>query len=284
MFWSTLLKDPTQNQQKKRQCTPEMESIQTREAEITNIKKMSDHRYNEAMEAKNNSCTKLVKFVSALMTGTRKQSSTTPKKKSVLEDTTQSKKQNVKKYQRLDEARRQVEATTKRIDKEIEFTERRKLILWTGGDKKGAVRELRKQKAAEKRKDSTLAALLTLDKHAEILEQADLQSTICNALACTSKDAVQQLDARKKDISVVESAVDNMQELNDCVDDVNAVLDPSDEFCEDELMKELEMSMTSCVDNEKITTLNVSYPVVPTLKPNAQKDEVMQFSSIMTAT
>ena len=39
MFWSTLLKDPTQNQQKKQQRTPEMESIQTREAEIKNIKK-----------------------------------------------------------------------------------------------------------------------------------------------------------------------------------------------------------------------------------------------------
>ena len=117
------------------------------------------------------------------------------------------------------------------------------------GQKSAAMRALKKAKQLESSVAANSASLDAVEQQVDLLAQAAVQKTLTSALETTSK-------SMKKDTKIVaraEKAVDDMAEVRDQAEDLNAAMSelanqgPND-IDEDELMEELEAMMESAAD------------------------------------
>lgn len=118
--------------------------------------------------------------------------------------------------------------------------------------KSAAMRALKKAKQLEASVAANSASLDAVEQQVDMLAQAAVQKTLTSALETTSK-------SMKKDTKIVaraEKAVDDMAEVRDQADDLNAAMSelanqgPND-IDEDELLEELEAMMESAEDSKQ---------------------------------
>lgn len=117
------------------------------------------------------------------------------------------------------------------------------------GQKSAAMRALKKAKQLEASAAANSASLDAVEQQVDLLAQAAVQKTLTSALETTSK-------SMKKDTKIVaraEKAVDDMAEVRDQAEDLNAAMSElanhgGNDIDEDELAEELEAMMKSAAD------------------------------------
>jgi hypothetical protein len=117
------------------------------------------------------------------------------------------------------------------------------------GQKTAAMRALKKAKQLESSVAANSASLDAVEQQVDLLAQAAVQKTLTSALETTSKS----MQKDKRMVARAEKAVDDVAEVKDMADDLNAAFvelanHGGNDIDEDELAEELEAMMESAAD------------------------------------
>ena len=116
--------------------------------------------------------------------------------------------------------------------------------LMKAGQKQAAMRALKKAKQLEASVAANSASLDAVEQQVDLLAQAAVQKTLTSALETTSKT----MQKDKKMVARAEKAVDDVSEVRDMAEDLNAAMNElanhgANDIDEDELLEELEVMM-----------------------------------------
>jgi len=131
-------------------------------------------------------------------------------------------KEHTSENERIEVAMKTVKARVEGLADRVKIGRERALRAKTEGRTQDAIRELKKAKTLEKQLAAARAALDTLERQQDMIEESVLQRELATALKSTTTSVKNK---SKGLLSLAESAVDESVEVRDDVDDVAAVFE-----------------------------------------------------------
>ena len=129
-------------------------------------------------------------------------------------------KKNASPADKLAEAAEAIQSRAEALELKVGQGRSEARALMLGGQKKAAIRQLRRVKMMENQLSSIQSAADALEQQQLVLEQAALQKEMSSALSSSAKG----LKSSKKLLKNAESAVEDASEARDVAEDLNSVL------------------------------------------------------------
>jgi len=129
-------------------------------------------------------------------------------------------KKNASPAEKLAEAAEAIQSRAEALELKVGQGRSEARALMLGGQKKAAIRQLRRVKMMENQLSSIQSAADALEQQQLVLEQAALQKEMSSALSSSAKG----LKSSKKLLKNAESAVEDASEARDVAEDLNSVL------------------------------------------------------------